>query len=108
MRTPEGYEKDDIKKYLTSIGAWFFLPLTAGYGKSGVSDIIACIPITITPDMVGQTIGAFVAMEVKREGKEPTAIQDRRINEVRAVYGLAVWGTAAKVIRELVHWRRAY
>ena len=61
MRTPEGYEKDEIKKYLDSIGAWYFCPYMAGFGKSGVPDIVACIQ------------GKFWAIEVKREGKEPAA-----------------------------------
>lgn len=93
MRTPEAFEKDDIKKYLTSIGAWYFMPLMAGYGKSGVSDIVACID------------GTFWGIEVKRPGKDPTAIQERRMTEVRAAGGMAAWGIAKKVIAEIDAWR---
>lgn len=32
------------------------------------SDLIGCLPVTITQDMVGHTIGVFVAVECKREG----------------------------------------
>ena len=32
------------------------------------SDRIAIKPVTITPEMVGQTIGVFVAIEMKKEG----------------------------------------
>lgn len=86
MRTPEGYEKADIKKYLEEIKAWYTLPYIAGYGKSGVPDIVACIN------------GMFLAIEVKREGKEPTPIQLARMAEIEKAGGFAVAGTAAKVI----------
>lgn len=101
MKTPEGYEKDDICKYLDKIGAWYFRPFMSGYGKSGVADIIACVPILITPDMVGKTIGVFTSLEVKREGKQPTELQKLRIKEIQKVRGVALWGIAAKIIGEL-------
>ena len=89
MKTPESYEKDEIKKYLVSIGAWYFCPFMAGFGKAGVPDIIACIN------------GKFVSIEVKREGKQPTKLQTARANEIYAAGGVAVWGTAKKVIAHL-------
>jgi hypothetical protein len=86
MRTPEGAEKDEIKKYLASINAWYFCPYMAGYGKSGVADIIACID------------GCFWSIEVKRAGKGPTPRQETRMNEIEKAGGFAVAGTAEKVI----------
>jgi Holliday junction resolvase len=89
MKTPEGYEKDEIKLYLNTIGAWFFCPYMAGFGKSGVPDIIACID------------GVFWGIEVKREGKAPTLLQTQRMEEIEKAGGLAVAGTAARVIAHL-------
>ena len=86
MRQPESYEKEEIKFYLETIGAWFTLPYMAGFGKSGVPDIIACID------------GLFFGIEVKREGKEPTPRQVERMNEIEKAGGFAVAGTAAVVI----------
>jgi hypothetical protein len=100
MKTPEGHEKDDICRYLDSIGAWHFRPFMAGYGKSGVPDIVACI----VPASGG--VGTFVAIEVKRDGKEPTRLQYRRMAEVTAAGGRAFWGTAEKVIGEIEKWRK--
>lgn len=89
MKTPESYEKAEICKYLDSIGAWYFKPTMTGFGKAGVPDIIACIG------------GEFISIEVKREGKEPTAIQERRMKEIRLAGGQVFWGTAQKVIPEM-------
>lgn len=89
MKTPEAYEKAEICRYLDSIGAWYFKPMITGFGKSGVPDIIACYQ------------GRFIAIEAKREGKAPTPIQDRRLNEIRALKGIGVAGTAKQVISYL-------
>lgn len=93
MKTPEGYEKDAIKKYLDSINAWYFCPFMTGFGKSGVADIIACID------------GFFWSIEVKRDGKVPTNLQMHRVREVRAAGGKACWGTAGMVYAAIEQWR---
>ena len=89
MKSPEKYEKDSIQAYLKSINAWSFSPYMAGMGKSGVPDIICCYK------------SRFIGIEVKRPGKEPTPIQQRRIAEIQMQGGIAVYGTAEKVIGEL-------
>lgn len=89
MHGPEFYEKKDIRAYLDTIGAWYCLPATYGYGKSGTPDIIACVN------------GNFVGIEVKREGAKPTKLQERRIKQIQEAGGIAIWGTAEKVIKEL-------
>jgi hypothetical protein len=89
MKSPEGYEKSEIDKYLKSRSIWFFSPQTGGFGGSGV------------PDRVGCYKGTFFSIEVKRPGKEPTPIQARRIAEIQLNGGIAVWGVAEKVIAEL-------
>lgn len=96
MKTPESYEKAEIKQYLDSIGAWYFCPYMAGFGKSGVPDIVACID------------GRFWAIEVKREGKAPTAIQRTRMEEIEKAQGYAVAGTAAHVIPHLKAARESF
>lgn len=92
MKTPESYEKDNVCRYLDQIGAWYFRPYMAGYGKSGVPDIVACI------------YGVFWGIEVKRDGKELTVIQARRIKEIKDAGGQGAWGTATKIIAEIKVW----
>ena len=89
MLSPEGWEKKELDAYLDSIGAYVIKPMTGGFGGSGHSDRVCCID------------GIFVSIEVKREGKEPTPIQWRRIEEVEAAGGFAFWGTAAKIIGDM-------
>ena len=38
--------------------------------EEGTPDVFSCVPVTITPEMVGKTIGVFVATEVKRDQAE--------------------------------------
>lgn len=62
--TPEGKRKKQVTAVLKDIGAYYFSPMTHGFGKSGVPDIVACIN------------GTFVGIEVKAdETKKPTALQ---------------------------------
>lgn len=94
MRTPESWEKSELDKYLKSIGAYNVKPATFGYGGSGTSDRIVCYR------------GHFISCEVKREGKEPTALQWKRLREVKAAGGLATWGTARMIIAAIEKWRQ--
>ena len=42
MATPESKVKKRVVDMLKSYGMYFFYPVTGGYGKSGVPDIVAC------------------------------------------------------------------
>lgn len=95
MKTPEFYEKQAIREYLDSIGAWHFLPLTYGYGPSGVPDIVGCYKTN------------FFSVEVKRPGKSPTIRQNQRMNEIKKHGGAVFAGDAAIVIPQLERWKNA-
>ena len=41
-KTPEKKVKDKVTSVLKSIGAYYFYPVSGGYGRSGVPDIIGC------------------------------------------------------------------
>lgn len=95
MKTPEFFEKQAIDAFLKKLGpdrVYFFKPYMAGFGKSGVPDYCVCIT------------GCFWNFEVKRPGKEPTKIQERRMEEVCQAGGRAVAGTADVIIEAVTHW----
>lgn len=78
--TPEGKVKDACKKYLKSIGAWFFMPVSNGMGQVGIPDIICCYK------------GMFLAIETKAPGKRAntTPNQKRVIESIQAADGWAI------------------
>jgi hypothetical protein len=55
----------------------------------GSADLIGIRAVTITPDMVGQTIGQFVAMEIKMPGGRVRPDQVQFLEHVRSKGGLS-------------------
>lgn len=77
--TPEKKVKDKVVKQLKSEGAYFFYPVTGGYGTSGVPDIVCCIR------------GLFVGIECKAGKNKPTALQKANIDAINQAGGVAFW-----------------
>ena len=77
--TPEGKVKKRVKEYLVSIGAWYYMPVSNGMGRSGCPDILVCYK------------GLFMAFETKAPGKikNVSANQQREIDAIQRVNGLA-------------------
>lgn len=78
-----------IMNYISSIGG---LPIKFNnmgiYAKAGVSDILACIK------------GRFVAIEVKRPGNKPSAVQLQFITAVNSIGGLAFWADNLQGVKD--------
>ncbi len=51
------------------VGSWHYAPVQNGLGVHGIHDRIGCIPVEVTPEMVGKKIGLFVSIECKRPGR---------------------------------------
>ena len=64
-------------------------PLHAGLCV-GSSDIIGIAPVVITPDMVGQTVGVFVAIEVKTVGVPVSTDQAKFTAMIKRLGGKAI------------------
>lgn len=76
--TPEGKVKAKVRKKLDEAKAYYFMPATGGYGKSGVPDIVACVN------------GWFIGIECKAGNNKPTALQQNNLNSIKASGGTAL------------------
>lgn len=72
------------------------------------SDLIGITKITVTPEMVGRTLGIFTAVEVKKEAWKPEKKLDKRetaqfnfINWVKAQGGIAFFANNIDKLNEL-------
>lgn len=77
-----------VKKALDSHKAWSYAPIQTGMGAHGIPDRIACVPVKITPEMVGQTVGLFVGVEAKRPGRrgeKNAGATGQQINQLREI-----------------------
>lgn len=70
-------------KHQTVDGRW----VETGLFK-GASDLIGFMPVKITPDMVGATIGVFVSIEVKEGRNVVTAEQKTWLDIVNSFGGI--------------------
>ena len=76
--TPESKVKAKVIKQLQAIGAYYFSPVTGGYGRSGVPDIVACIN------------GRFIGIECKAGKGVTTALQEKNLEAIRQSGGKAL------------------
>ena len=77
VMTPEAKVKKVVAKQLRSLKAYYFYPVTGGYGKSGVPDIIGCYR------------GKFFGIECKAGGNKPTALQEKNLKDITTSEGMA-------------------
>jgi hypothetical protein len=83
--------KDAVKAMLVSVSpvVYQIMPASGYGGQKGIPDHIACLPVEITPDMVGQTYGMFVAIESKKPKGELHGLQPLNIAKIIAASGFA-------------------
>ena len=92
--TPEGYEKEKLKEYLKTLGAYEFWPVQTGYGRRTI-DLLACVR------------GHFVGVEVKKEGYVPsdfTAAQILVMKQIREAGGVTFSGDGDEIIGWMQRW----
>ena len=65
----EDHVKDLVKRWFNTRLAWHYAPIQTGMGVHGIHDRVGCVPLTVTPAMVGKTVGLFVSVEAKRPGR---------------------------------------
>jgi Holliday junction resolvase len=76
VMTPEAKVKKQVTRQLDAMGAYYFYPVTGGYGKSGVPDIVGCYQ------------GLFFGIECKAGKNKPTPLQDINLKEIRKAGGM--------------------
>lgn len=92
---------------------WVYMPVQSAYGKHGIPDYVACVPMEIVQEMVGKTVGVFAAIEAKRPGNVASTTQEDIHIEIRAASGVvhvintadraafAAWLRAAKRAKDV-------
>jgi len=76
--TPEAKVKKKVVTILKQAGAYYFYPVTGGYGASGVPDIICCYQ------------GRFIGIECKAGKNKPTKLQELNLERIEATGGIAM------------------
>ena len=76
--TPEKKVKKAVTNILDMFGAYYFSPMSGGFGRSGVPDIIACYR------------GRFIGIECKAGTNKPTELQKKEIAKIQKAQGSAI------------------
>lgn len=92
--------ENDVKKLAKKVFddalAWSYAPIQNGMGVHGIPDRIGCVPVRVTPEMVGSVVGLFVAVEAKRPGRrgeKNAGATGQQIDQLRGIIdagGIAV------------------
>jgi Holliday junction resolvase len=92
--TPEAKVKKRVVEVLKHEGVYYFYPVTGGFGRSGIPDIICCLN------------GRFFGIECKAGTNKPTALQEGEMARIRLAGGktLVVNETNIDDVQELVAW----
>ena len=76
--TPEAKVKKVVVNQLRILGAYYFYPVTGGYGRSGVPDIVGCYQ------------GKFFGIECKAGKNTPTRLQQINLDDIEKQNGIAL------------------
>tara|TARA_R100000742_G_C4253646_1_gene71729 strand:- start:285 stop:623 length:339 start_codon:yes stop_codon:yes gene_type:complete len=77
VMTPEAKVKKKVVEQLKVLGAYYFYPVTGGYGRSGVPDIVGCYK------------GKFFGFECKSGKNKPTALQHKNLTDIDVAGGVS-------------------
>lgn len=77
VMTPEAKVKKKVVRILKEAGAYYFYPVTGGFGRSGVPDVVACYK------------GRFIGIECKAGKNKPTPLQQKNLDDITKEGGLA-------------------
>jgi Holliday junction resolvase len=76
--TPEAKVKKVVAKQLKQLGAFYFYPVTGGWGRGGIPDIVGCYK------------GHFFGIECKAGKNKPTPLQQNSLQDIKNAGGLSL------------------
>lgn len=76
--TPEAKVKKKVRALLEQHGAYYAMPVTGGYGASGVPDFLVCHH------------GRFIGIETKAGTNKPTALQLSNMKRIELAGGMTL------------------
>ena len=77
-KTPEAKVKAKVVQTLKALGAYYFYPVTGGYGASGVPDVVGCYK------------GKFFGIECKAGNNKPTELQKAQLEAIDGAGGISM------------------
>ena len=91
--TPEGKVKKKIKLLLDSYSGriYYYMPVPSGYGRR-------------TVDYLGCAKGIFFAIEAKKPGGKPTALQEGTLEDIRRTGGMVFVVDGDEGVAALKRW----
>jgi Holliday junction resolvase len=92
-QTPEKKVKDAVARILKENCVYYFYPVTGGFGRSGIPDIVGCHR------------GTFIAIECKAGKNKPTALQLAEMAKIEKAGGMSMWVNedSLYVVEELIN-----
>jgi Holliday junction resolvase len=85
--TPESKVKKLVSAQLKMLGAYYFYPVTSGFGRSGVPDIVGCYR------------GRFFGIECKAGKNSLTDLQRKNLEQIQENGGVALVATETNATR---------
>lgn len=76
--TPEGKVKKEVRRVLDSLGAYYVMPVTGGYGKQGAPDFLVCHK------------GLFFGIETKAGKGKLTTLQEINLKKIVEAGGVSL------------------
>jgi hypothetical protein len=95
MITPEGRIKQAVRKVLDRLKAYSFAPVQTGMGARTL-DFLVCYQ------------GHFFAIETKKAGEKPTALQQLCISKIIKAGGDAIVIDSVEKAELLEHWMKTH
>lgn len=80
----ENRVKDIVRQWYDAHDGFHFAVVQSGMGVHGIHDRVGCVPITITPEMVGKRVGLFTTVECKRPGRRNE--KDRGMSKHQVIF----------------------